>query len=912
MPPSQRHSRSRRGANRIDDLGAIAITGAASISNTGNDPNGVRTITTTGPVSAADLQLRVAGNLYLGGPVTIGNTLSVAADSITQSGGSVTAGLLTGTGTFTLDGPGNSIAALGDVYGSRTFTLTNARSLAVTGTLSVPYTITIGVTGDLSLPGTIGNTYSPVVLSATGSITQPASGSIANSLLNLTAQSASLGGANTFYALNSARITNGLSIRNNVGFAIDGPVSASDVTIVVAKQYPSLKVNADVTTPGTLSLTVGDAITQGYGRIAAAALTGSAANATFGSGGNQIATLGSFATTGDLTLANGRTLAVTGPVTGANVTLSVVGDLALAGPVTATATARLLASGILTQTAGIVTAGLLTGSAASAGLGAANQVATLGPFTTAGAFVLTNAQALAVTGPLSAATITLTTTSGPLTLAGPLTATGAVAITSAGPLGQTGGVITAPTLAATGSSIDLGQANQVATLTGLGSDGPVAFTDGRGLAVTGPVTGSSVALATSGDLALSAAIVTPGTLALTSAGAITQPGGVIFASALTGSAASTTLGQAGNQIATLGRFITKTDFTLVDGRSLTVAGPVDPTSVSLTTTGDLAITQTITADTVTLTAGGAITQSRGGAVIAGTLTGRAASATLGGGNQIDTLGPFTTAASLTVVNQTPLRVTGTLTGSTIDLSATRLLTLEGPVFRADRLTLTALPDTGGQGSIQQTGIATITPLDLRTATAQLTLPPGGGTLSLGTLAAGLADLTLTLGSGTAQGALVVNALTVLGSGGGASLTGTVGGRTGADAAIAARHPPLPDPAYTINGCAIGAATCTPIVPPPITPVPPDVPPIVITIPPTVPPTTIVTAPTPVSVPTTTPTIAPPVTNYRVISPPTIFPAPAIASLLRPDLLLMDVLDLTITRDRDDPVLLLPNISDRDY
>ena len=38
----------------------------------------------------------------------------------------------------------------------------------------------------------------------------------------------------------------------------------------------------------------------------------------------------------------------------------------------------------------------------------------------------------------------------------------------------------------------------------------------------------------------------------------------------------------------------------------------------------------------------------------------------------------------------------------------------------------------------------------------------------------------------------------------------------------------------------------------------------------------------------------------------------IASVARPDILVLDVLDLSITRDRDDPELLLPNISDRDY
>ena len=83
--------------------------------------------------------------------------------------------------------------------------------------------------------------------------------------------------------------------------------------------------------------------------------------------------------------------------------------------------------------------------------------------------------------------------------------------------------------------------------------------------------------------------------------------------------------------------------------------------------------------------------------------------------------------------------------------------------------------------------------------------------------------------------------------------------TGFDAAQVAQISPSVNGLYTLNGCAIGSAGCS----------------------------------------------ADSLTITSVA-------AGIIASVARPDILVLDVLDLSITRDRDDPELLLPNISDRDY
>ena len=79
-------------------------------------------------------------------------------------------------------------------------------------------------------------------------------------------------------------------------------------------------------------------------------------------------------------------------------------------------------------------------------------------------------------------------------------------------------------------------------------------------------------------------------------------------------------------------------FSLVDGRALTVAGPVtDGTSVTLNTAGALALNGTLNTGALSLTATGAITQS-GGSIAATSLAGSGAGVTLNAaGNSITTL-----------------------------------------------------------------------------------------------------------------------------------------------------------------------------------------------------------------------------------------------------------------------------------
>ncbi|MGN6706805.1 MAG: two-partner secretion domain-containing protein, partial [Rhodanobacter sp.] len=121
----------------------------------------------------------------------------------------------------------------------------------------------------------------------------------------------------------------------------------------------------------------------------------------------------------DLTLAsNGGAFATSGDLSGANVSLTGLG-LALNNNVTATGTLGLFSGAAISQGAGVITAGTLTGSSVgSTTLTGANLIGALGNFTAAN-FALTNAQALAVSGAVNGgASTVLETTAGNLAING--------------------------------------------------------------------------------------------------------------------------------------------------------------------------------------------------------------------------------------------------------------------------------------------------------------------------------------------------------------------------------------------------------------------------------------------------------------------------------------------------------------
>jgi len=409
--------------------------------------------------------------------------------------------------------------------------------------------------------------------------------------------------------------------------------------------------------------------------------------------------------------------------------------------------------GISQSSGGMLTAGTLTSSNGVAGdatlMSGLNDVGTIGVFNATGSFALSNATPLTVGGMLTASNITIST-GGTLTVSNSLIATSAVSLTAAsiaipglvsdGGAGSTNLIANAGTISETGTliagilsgnamssnapqAVSLIGTNSIGTLAGFTASG-FTLDDGTSLAVTGQlVAGTSATIVDTGALLVSGTIAPrSGTAAIAvgltaatidisglvsdggggttnliaNAGTIGETGALI-AGTLSGSATSGVVPQAvnligANSIGTLAAF-TASDFTLDDGTSLAVTGPlIAGTSATIVDTGSLQVSGTIeppsgsaaiavglTATTIDISglvsAGGAGTTSlvanagtigESGTLIAGMLSGSATNGDvlqavrlLGASNQIPTLGRF--AASDFMLDDGPsLIVTGPL------------------------------------------------------------------------------------------------------------------------------------------------------------------------------------------------------------------------------------------------------------
>jgi len=249
-------------------------------------------------------------------------------------------------------------------------------------------------------------------------------------------------------------------------------------------------------------------------------------------------------------------------------------------------------------------------------------------------------------------------------------------------------------------------ANHVGTL---GSFSAAGFTlsNAQALTVAGPVDGgaSTALTTTAGDLAINGA-VKGSTTTLTSAGAISQgAGGSVTANLLTGRSVGNTTLDGNNHIDTLGSF--SADFSLTNGQTLTVVGPVDGGhAVALTTTaGDLIINGAVSGTTTTLTSAGTISEGAGGSIAAATLTGKSAGATtLNGTNHIGTLGSFR-AANFALTNAQALTVAGPVNGgaSTVLTTTAGDLLIQGAVSGTTTTLNSAGAITEGAGGVITAG-----------------------------------------------------------------------------------------------------------------------------------------------------------------------------------------------------------------
>ena len=780
----------------------------------------------TGPVTdSTGVGLAAFGTLALNGTVQTG-AFRLTSGIVTQPGGSVTASSLSGNvQSLALTQQGNQIGTLANFSTVADFALTDSVALTVSGAVSAGQGRTLTLVDDAPTFGLGGSLSAP-------------------------------GGT---VALSEYTAGKGLTIAGGGSLTGTPPVTATTLVVGSSTAGPITIAGAfNLSTVSVLDLESASAIGEtGSGAIRVGTLVGHGASATL-AGANQIGTLGSFTTAGTLGLTNAQGLAVTGPVTASALSLAVTGDLALSGAIVAPASVSLVASGAITQSGGGIATASLSGSANSASLGSTgNAVTTLAGFTTKGDFTLFDGTSLTVSAPVDPITVTLSVF-GSLTLNSSVTGD-AVVLTASGPIIEgAGGQLVATTLSGSANAVALNGQNRIGTLGNFQTTGLFSLNDNQPLAVTGSVVaGQPVTIGSLGDLTLSGSIAAPVVALTANAGAITESAGTIMASSAAGLNAGGGISQTGGSIVVGGSGNYGT-LTLMAGGPVTQAGTISSGGLAIITAGSLTQTGgTLSASGFSGSAGGAISLGVGG------------TATILG------IGNLSSPSGIRLVDAGPLVLGGTLASPNVAVVATGSLTLNGGMILTDGLPLSqqrsaapnlpgsyfqVVPGSAGTATINQVGVTTVASYSGGLPTVRFDLPASGGSLRFSALNADSSNVVLSLGSGNGTGTIDATSLTVLGSGGSGEFGGQVSGRTDFTAAEISQISPIVSNAYTLNGCAIGAESCS--------------------------------------------------SQTTLLS--TLTAALTASSVIRPDILTLDVLDLSVTRDRDDPTLLLPNISDRDY
>ena len=640
-----------------ESLSASAV-GGISLLRTANDIETLAGLidTTSGAIAFFDADgYDIAGDVTNAGRTV---NLTVGTGSVTQSGGTITAGTLTAAGTdivntdYVLD-RANAVANLGTVR-AYTFTLHNAGNLVLMAADLL--------TGDLTLR------------SDNGSITQTA----AFSALSLTASAA------TGIALD---MDNQIDTLHGVGNSTSGGIALKSTS----------GINSDglISAPGqTVTLTMPAFVSAGSGRIVAGKLTATGSvlafqalnngidefgdiSGDFISIGNSVdATLsGTISSSGTVYLAvhdfiatgSGKIVAPGLEVLGHQVSLTGdndldsisrfqtgaftfndIDDISLDNPLQNYGSATNLtitSGGTISQNGVGVTAGLLNLAAATGiNFNASNVLGTLGALSTsAGDIFYRTASAMEISSAITApGTVSLSTDDGAITQ----TATG---------------LITANRLAGGTANGDmlLGEDNGIAGL------GNITVIGGDLLVGTG------VALTIDGDVTTGTGNAVTLRSTVASGPAIrNDPGGVIH----TGTLNITALGDV-----------------VLSGMDVAHLGAIDPTLFDFSQAADIDLTSDITADTVNLTStAGAVTQSSG-IITAGTA---AISAQTGvnlvGANQIGQISFNVAGGGIAFANDGQLTLGALSSSGDVDITVTNggLFNLD-PIAAAGNLRITA-------------------------------------------------------------------------------------------------------------------------------------------------------------------------------------------------------------------------------
>ena len=393
------------GAYAVSILGASnTLGGPVSFGNTnplviGNDNSDSTTI---GSGLARLTQTNLQGAVILGGPSTLGlvnstnpaGNLNITADSLnigynnagntfgalsitSPNAVNVTAGALAST-TLTISS--GSLAESGG-----TFLVAGATNITTTGTLNLPGANSFG--GDITFSGTTVTINDSTLLTLAGTSTATGNLALSSPLgINQTGGSVLVSGNSTLTSPGSNIIMN--SATNN----FTGTVAATGASITL-RDTNAIKLGP-ITASGTLGITAGGIISQSD------ILTVTGAT-----------TLSAPIVGGDISL--GLANALNGGVTftGAAVVLNDAGSLNLNGPCLGTGNATISATGVLTDSAGLISIGGTSNfsgfNIALTNLNAAGQVSANTP---GGATLLNtpglNLGASSISGPLTAYSLT--------------------------------------------------------------------------------------------------------------------------------------------------------------------------------------------------------------------------------------------------------------------------------------------------------------------------------------------------------------------------------------------------------------------------------------------------------------------------------------------------------------------------
>ncbi|MGN2253712.1 beta strand repeat-containing protein [Frateuria sp. GZRe12] len=842
--------------------GDLTVTGAVAGGAGGVDIGSGGLLNVAAGISGGDIALQGVGISQGAGNIDAGTgqvELTSSAD-ITQTGGSITAGTLTGsaTGNVALAGT-NYLDNLGS-FSAASLALTNAQDLALVGTVTTGGATSLTIGGDLAINGTLD--AASTSLDVDGAISEGASGNIVTGTLSGQAGgSVSLTRSNHVGTLGNFTAAN-FALTNGQALAVNGSLNVGTGSIALTTTTGALNMNSALSggsialdsaanlvlgkaiNANTLSLKSAGSISQtATGLITAGTLSGQSVGATTLNQANAISTLGNFSAD-SFSLTSTSALTVAGTVDGgASTALAAGGNLRINGTVKGDDT-KLSAGGTISEGAsGNVVADTLTGQAGGAvTLNGANHIGTLGNFQAAG-FSLYDAQNLRVSGTVDGGASTTLDTGGNLVISGTVKGT-STRLNVTGALSESGsGRIVADSLAGhVIGSASLGGNNAVGSLGNLDATG-LSFTNIKALTIAGTVDGgASTTLTTKvGGLTINGTLGGT-TTTLDVAGGIDQSNhGRITAGTLTGQAGGDVALDGDNRVSILGSFGAR-DFAFSNGKALSVNGPLTASGgdISLATTsgklslntalsgntialesaGDLALAQGIHGGAVTLASGGEISQTAGGIITADSLSGHSAgSTTLDQANAIDSLAGFS-ASGLTITTKRALTVTGTVdgggsatltTGGNLAINGsltgdTTTLAVTGNISEGSAGSITAHTLTGqASGAVALTGANRLDTLG-EFRSAGFALSNGPSLTVTGPLDGGaIVNLTTTRGDLLINGQVSGKATRLVSSGaitegqGGSIVADTLSGQAGGYTQLGTANSPLANYIGTLGG-----------------------------------------------------------------------------------------------------------------